>query len=110
MISKFKAELNRLDPDVIVCHDSSRILDTLIQRMAQLGDKNMKPKLGRLVHSMYTGSTSNQQQRLSASLAGRLLVDTFLHSKDMIKSVDYDLETMAKHIKPEKSFIGMSDE
>lgn len=110
MISKFKAELNRLDPDVIVCHDSSRIIDTLIQRMTQLGDKNVKAKLGRLVHSMYTGASSNQQQRLSASLAGRLLVDTFIHSKDMIKSVDYDLETMAKHIKPEKNFSGLTDE
>ena len=91
MISKFKAELNRLDPDVIVCHDSSRILDTLIQRLTQLGDKNVRPKLGRLVHHSYSGTTSNQQQRLTAALAGRLLVDTFIHSKDMIKSVDYDL-------------------
>ena len=91
MISKFKAELNRLDPDVIVCHDSSRILDTLIQRMNQLGDKNVKPKLGRLVHNTYTGNTSNQIQRLNAALAGRLVVDTYIHSKDMIKSVDYDL-------------------
>jgi DNA polymerase alpha subunit A len=78
--------------------------------MTQLGDKNVKAKLGRLVHSMYTGASSNQQQRLSASLAGRLLVDTFIHSKDMIKSIDYDLEAMAKHIKPEKNFSGLTDE
>lgn len=91
MIHKFKTDLNRLDPDVIVCHDSSRILDTLIQRMSQLGDKNVKAKLGRLVHNSYSGATSNQHQRLSSSLAGRLIVDTFIHSKDMIKSVDYEL-------------------
>lgn len=40
MFGKFIADLNRLDPDVIVCHDASKILDTLIQRMAQVGDKN----------------------------------------------------------------------
>ena len=34
------ADLTRLDPDAIVCHDASKILDTLIQRMAQVGDKN----------------------------------------------------------------------
>lgn len=40
MFGNFIADLNRLDPDVIVCHDASKILDTLIQRMAQIGDKN----------------------------------------------------------------------
>lgn len=92
MIGKFQTDLNRLDPDVIVCHDSSKILDTLVQRMSQLGDKNVKPKLGRLFQvSQSYGGASNQHQRLSAALAGRLVVDTFIHSKDMIKSVDYDL-------------------
>lgn len=90
MIAKFLSDLNRLDPDAIVCHDASRILDTLIQRMAQLGDKNARPKLGRLNH-YYNLSTANQHQRISSALAGRLLVDTFIHSKDMIKSVDYEL-------------------
>jgi len=28
----------------------------------------------------------------------------------MIKSVDYELEEMAKHIKPEKAFKGMGEE
>lgn len=28
----------------------------------------------------------------------------------MIKSVDYELESMAEHIKPEKVFKGMSEE
>ena len=28
----------------------------------------------------------------------------------MIKSIDYELESMAKHIKPEKNFVGISDE
>ena len=50
MIGKFVAEIMRLDPDVIVCHDASRIIDFFIKRMSQLGNKNLKPKLGRLVH------------------------------------------------------------
>lgn len=40
MFGKFIADLCKLDPDVIVCHDASKILDSLIQRMAQSGDKN----------------------------------------------------------------------
>lgn len=50
MIALFEAEIRKYDPDVFVCHDSSRIIDTLIQRMAKLGDKQDRPKLGRLIH------------------------------------------------------------
>jgi hypothetical protein len=35
------------------------------------------------------------------------LVDTFTHARDMIKSVDYELEAMAAHIKPAKAFKDM---
>ena len=90
MIALFLNDLNRYDPDVLVCHDQSKIFDVLIQRMAQIGDKNDKPRLGRLVHYQNVNN-SNQYQRITSSLAGRLLVDTFTHSKDMIKSIDYEL-------------------
>jgi hypothetical protein len=40
MFGKFVADLGRYDPDVIVCHDASKILDSLIQRMSKFGDKN----------------------------------------------------------------------
>jgi hypothetical protein len=43
-------------------------------------------------------------------MAGRLLCDTFIHARDMIKSVDYELESMAVHIRPEKVFKGMGEE
>lgn len=99
MLAKFQADLKKYDPDVLVCHDSSKILDTLIQRIIRIGDRNEKPKLGRFVFS-HEVSKINQMQRINSSIAGRLLVDTFLHSKDMIKSVDYELEAMSKHIKP----------
>lgn len=49
MIALFQAELRKYDPDVIVCHDASRVLDTLIQRIAKIGEKHERPKLGRLV-------------------------------------------------------------
>lgn len=90
MIAQFQADLRRYDPDVLVCHDSSRILDALIQRMARLGEKQDRPRLGRLVH-LFELNKSNQNQRINSAIAGRLLVDTFLHAKDMIKSVDYEL-------------------
>ena len=87
MFAQFQAEIRRLDPDVLVCHDSAKIIDTLIQRMARLG-KQEKPRLGRLIYP-HQLNMSNQTQRISSTVAGRLVCDTFQHSKDMIRSVDY---------------------
>lgn len=77
--------------------------------MVRIGDKQEKPKLGRLIYS-HQLSSINQNQRIGSTVAGRLVCDTFLHSKDMIKSVDYELESMAAHIKPNKLFQGMNEE
>jgi DNA polymerase elongation subunit (family B) len=91
MIALFQADIRKYDPDIFVCHDSSKVLDTLCQRLAKISDKNERPRLGRLVFSSEYNNKSNQQQRINSAIAGRLLVDTFIHSKDMIKSVDYEL-------------------
>ena len=42
-------------------------------------------------------------------MAGRLVCDTFTHSKDMIRSIDYELESMATHIRPQRVFRGMDE-
>ena len=81
MIGRFMADIVRLDPDFIVCHDSSKILDTLVCRLPKLSnDKNSRNKFGRL-NIFRDLSKNNQYQRLSKFVAGRLLVDTYLHSK-----------------------------
>ena len=87
MFALFQAELRRLDPDILVCHDGAKILDTLVQRMGRL-DKHDKPRLGRLIFN-HELSKVNQNQRIGSTVAGRLVCDTFQHSKDMIKSIDY---------------------
>lgn len=40
MFAIFYNEIKRLDPDVIVCHDSAKIIDTLIQRMNKVVEKS----------------------------------------------------------------------
>jgi hypothetical protein len=56
----------------------------------KLGDRNTKTKFGRL-NFVRDLSKTNQTQRINTFIAGRLLVDTFNHSKEMIKSIDYEL-------------------
>ena len=79
MLSRFEADLKFYDPDFIICHDSSKILDTLICRILRLGTKN-KTKIGRL-NLFKDPSKTNQTQRINSFIAGRLLVDTFIHAK-----------------------------
>lgn len=43
-------------------------------------------------------------------IAGRLLVDTFFHSKDMIKAIEYSLDTIATYARPERKFTSFTDE
>jgi hypothetical protein len=97
-----------LDPDFIVCHDSSKILDSLICRLGKI-DKNSKTKFSRLKLSRDV-SKSNQVQRINNFIAGRLLVDTYFHAKDMVKSIEYDLENMQPFVRPKQKFSGISDE
>lgn len=109
MISRFIADVVRLDPDFIVCHDSSKILDTLVCRLPKIaGDRNMKNKFGRL-NIIRDLSKINQYQRINKFIAGRLLVDTYLHAKEMIKEIDYELATISTHVKNDKKFVGISD-
>ena len=111
MLALFQSKVKQLDPDVVVCHDTSRVLDLLIQRMGRLSHNKAseRVRLGRLLFS-HDISRSNQLQRVNNSIAGRLLVDTYAHAKELIKSVDYDLQEMTKHIKPEYSYQGLTDD
>jgi hypothetical protein len=40
MLARFLADVTKLDPDVLACHDSSKIIDTLIQRLMKINDRN----------------------------------------------------------------------
>lgn len=93
LLSHFMADINALDPDFLVCHDAANLLDALISRLERLKN-NQVGKLGRLVKARQL--PKSMHQRLGAAISGRLLVDTFLHSKDMMRLVDYSLANMVR--------------
>lgn len=95
LLSRFMAEVNALDPDILACHDACNVLDALITRLERLKN-NQVGKLGRLVKVKQL--PRNMNQKINAAISGRLLVDTFLHAKDMMRSVDYSLPNMSKVI------------
>lgn len=85
LFARFYADILKYDPDFFVCHDASAILDSLIYRLGKL-DKNSKIRLSRLKLAR-DATKNNQAQRINSFIAGRLLVDTYFHSKDMVKSI-----------------------
>lgn len=93
LLSQFEAYILKTDPDFLVCHDSSKILDSLIFRYGKI-DKNQRTKLSRLKIARDV-SKNNQVQRINSFIAGRLLVDTYIHSKEMVKLIEYDLQNIA---------------
>ena len=78
------------DPDILVCHDATMVLDTIITRIETLNMKE-KTRLSRLGANRQISSPGNLRQKLMLMLAGRLLVDTYFHAKDLVRSVDYSL-------------------
>lgn len=110
MFERFAADVKMYDPDLIVCHDAATVIGFLQNRMNYLGRTKAKPKFSRFIGAHEAGEKASSTQKMNSFLAGRLIVDTFNHSKELIKEVDYSLESMTKHIKPAINFKAVTEE
>ncbi len=59
LLARLFADINRLDPDLIVCHDSSLALSTILQRINRIKQKNDRIKMGRLIFAHYDSGKDN---------------------------------------------------
>ncbi|KAL6524250.1 hypothetical protein OROGR_016684 [Orobanche gracilis] len=104
LLSCLMAELIRLDTDVLVGHNISGFdLDVLVRRVKALIRGNTWSKIGRLrlsiMPNLTKGSTnfgSGASAAIMSCIAGRVLCDTYLCSKDLLKEVSYSLTQLAK--------------
>ncbi|KAI8093308.1 DNA polymerase family B-domain-containing protein [Halteromyces radiatus] len=96
------ARIHSCDPDVIVGHNFSGFdLDVLLHRMKALNTQHWH-KLGRLKRKNWPklqagaggARESTYQERMV--MCGRLICDTYLASKDLIRSKSYRLGDLAK--------------
>ncbi|KAF5463781.1 hypothetical protein F2P56_013914 [Juglans regia] len=105
LLNRLMIELYKLDSDVLVGHNISGFdLDVLLHR-AQVCrvPSSMWSKIGRLKRSVMPklakGSSifgSGASQGMMSCIAGRLLCDTYLCSRDLLKEVSYSLTQLAK--------------
>ncbi|KAM5577509.1 DNA polymerase alpha catalytic subunit [Rosa sericea] len=105
LLNRLFIELYKLDSDVLVGHNISGFdLDVLLHR-AQVCrvPSSMWSKIGRLKRSVMPklakGSTifgSGASPGIMSCIAGRLLCDTYLCSRDLLKEVSYSLTQLAQ--------------
>ncbi|XP_039062382.1 DNA polymerase alpha catalytic subunit-like [Hibiscus syriacus] len=105
LLNRLMIELYKLDSDVLVGHNISGFdLDILLHRaQACKVPSSMWSKIGRLKRSVMPkltkGSTifgSGASLGIMACIAGRLLCDTYLCSRDLLKEVSYSLTQLSK--------------
>ncbi|XP_047315516.1 DNA polymerase alpha catalytic subunit [Impatiens glandulifera] len=106
LLNRLLIELHKLDSDVLVGHNISGFdLDVLLHRaQACRVPSTMWSKIGRLKRSMMPklkkGNSifgSGASPGIMSCIAGRLLCDTFLCSRDLLKEVSYSLTQLAKN-------------
>ncbi|XVE87107.1 hypothetical protein DITRI_Ditri18aG0089600 [Diplodiscus trichospermus] len=105
LLNRLMIELYKLDSDVLVGHNISGFdLDVLLHRaQACKVPSSMWSKIGRLKRSVMPkltkGSTifgSGASPGIMSCIAGRLLCDTYLCSRDLLKEVSYSLTQLSK--------------
>ncbi|XP_056173240.1 DNA polymerase alpha catalytic subunit [Syzygium oleosum] len=105
LLNRLMTELHKLDSDVLVGHNISGFdLDVLLHRaQACKVPSIMWSKIGRLKRSVMPkltkGSTlfgSGASPGIMSCIAGRLLCDTYLCSRDLLKEISYSLTQLAK--------------
>ncbi|GLU20032.1 hypothetical protein SLE2022_362500 [Rubroshorea leprosula] len=119
LLNRLMIELHKLDSDVLVGHNISGFdLDVLLHRaQACRVPSSMWSKIGRLKRSIMPkltkGSTifgSGASPGIMSCIAGRLLCDTYLCSRDLLKEVSYSLTQLAKtQLKKDRKEIAPHD-
>lgn len=103
LLNNFLAKLARYDPDVLIGHDMFGFqLDVLLARMSFRRSREWS-RLGRLIQrrnlSEIVKSSSGLQWFKSEAVAGRLVVDTYMHSKELLsREKDYSLFALSQTV------------
>ncbi|KAG6482893.1 hypothetical protein ZIOFF_059532 [Zingiber officinale] len=105
LLNRLMIELNKLDSDVLVGHNISGFdLDVLLRRaqVCKVPNETLS-KIGRLkqysMPKLTKGSCfygSGATPGIMSCIAGRLLCDTYLCSRDLLREVSYSLTQLAK--------------
>jgi DNA polymerase alpha subunit A len=99
MLETFISKLFTVDPDLLVAHNlCGSVIEILLARIQHLRISHWS-RIGRLKRS---SMPSRKVDNIGASWVprtvscGRLLVDTFLNAKELVRETNYDLGHLAR--------------
>ncbi|XP_053207182.1 DNA polymerase alpha catalytic subunit-like [Panonychus citri] len=104
MLNQFLVNFGKLDPDVIIGHDSAFDLNTILTRQSHFNDKVNWSRLGRLRRTRIILSKSNRDRM--ALTAGRLVCDIKVMAKEFIRTQSYELDGLIAHLLKKERLIG----
>ena len=100
LLCNFLARLDKLDPDVLVGHNFAGFdADVLLRRLEKLKVPKWS-RIGRIKRSRMPNLKSSQGGGMSfgamTATAGRLIGDTYISARELLREVDYSLASLAK--------------
>lgn len=99
MLENFIHKLHQTDPDLLIAHNlCGSVIEILLNRIGQLKIGHWS-RFGRMKRNMMPqrkndGSAASWVPRQVS--CGRLLVDTFLTSKELVRETNYDLAHLCR--------------
>ncbi|KAK9841868.1 hypothetical protein WJX81_008187 [Elliptochloris bilobata] len=117
LLAHLLARLQELDPDVLVGHNIAAFdLDVLLHRLQHHKVPNWS-RIGRLKRSKLPSLAGGGHTfgggagaGLLSATAGRLLCDTYLGARELLREVDYTMRTLAaKHLGAVRSELAAAD-
>uniref|UniRef100_A0A914C0B3 DNA polymerase n=1 Tax=Acrobeloides nanus TaxID=290746 RepID=A0A914C0B3_9BILA len=97
LLSRLLVEVRNFNPDILLAHDTSALLTTLVTRMEKHKLKDWS-KLGRLKRTTdlsELGKSKFSQWKLTA---GRLVLDSKSSAMELVRSRSYDLEELVAKV------------
>ncbi|GMH42291.1 hypothetical protein BSKO_10210 [Bryopsis sp. KO-2023] len=109
LLSYFLARLKSIDPDVLVGHNIAAFDLTVLLHRMQHNKVDQWSRLGRLKRQKYPSFSGGGQvfgggagPGVLSVLAGRLLCDTYIAARELVREVNYTLTTLAGNLLGEK--------
>lgn len=102
LLNSFLAKMIRIDADVVIAHELvGNFLETLISRLQSLKISNWS-RLGRLSRNRFSNTKKDENFGGSwlyrSTTCGRLLCDTFLTTKELMRQTTYTMSHLVKNI------------
>lgn len=108
LLNYFIAQITQHDPDVIMGHNILGYdLDVILHSMNKNNGVKNWSKIGRIKRSIWPNASKNgngKDHYFGQLTCGRLIIDTYLSAKELIKDTTYSLYSLSKSMIDTKKF------